>query len=61
MLSRIWAMLQEMVKNFDGEILSYRTKLNVIVDALSWKSANEPLWECCLRTTMFTPLLEFHF
>lgn len=56
--TRSWIMLLEMVKVYDGEILYYPSKSNVVVDALSRKPASEPLQELCIRMIVFTSLLE---
>ena len=37
-------MLLDMVKDFNGDIFYYTYKVNVIVDGLSQKLANEPFW-----------------
>lgn len=51
-------MLLDMVKVYDGEILYYPTKSNVVANALSRKPASERLQELCLRMIVFTSLLE---
>lgn len=54
--ARIWAMLLDIAKNFEGNILYYCGKVSVAIDALSRKLASEPLRELCLWMATFTPL-----